>query len=105
STSSRLVIPRSGRPWDAFATPAPERYKARNPARWASTAAQALIAPTICSGRSAARAARNRVPGDCGPGVVLTGRTVHRVAQRVERRPATRKLSRRPGDRERERVI
>ena len=51
-TSFRLVMPRSGRPKDAFATPAPERYRARKPARSASSALKALTVPTTCSGRS-----------------------------------------------------
>ena len=38
ATSVSVVSPRSGRPNDAVATPEPDRYSARNPARSASIA-------------------------------------------------------------------
>src|SRR4051812_27622484 len=60
STYPREARPMSGMPQEALATPAPERYKALNPARSARIVAKALITPTICNGDSALRAARNR---------------------------------------------
>src|SRR3984957_20132869 len=57
-TSFKVVTPRSGRPKALLATPAPDRYRARKPARAASIAAYALTAPTICSGWSSSSAAR-----------------------------------------------
>src|SRR5208283_3414868 len=64
STSSRVLMPRSGTPSELAATPPPDRYSALNPEASASRAAYALMAPTTCSGRSAATAARNRAPGE-----------------------------------------
>ena len=61
-TSCIEVIPKSGRPYDAAATPPPERYKHRNPTCSAIKAAYALIAPTICSGCSWVSASRNLLP-------------------------------------------
>ncbi|MOA57816.1 hypothetical protein D3C78_1820650 [compost metagenome] len=59
-------MPRSGMPSEPAATPPPDRYKARKPARRASSAWLALMAPTICNGFSAARAWRKRVPALVG---------------------------------------
>ena len=47
---------------DALATPAPERYSAWNPLRAARLAANALITPATCNGRSRRTAARSRAP-------------------------------------------
>lgn len=47
STSSNVVIPRSGTPNEPAATPPPERYIALKPACRASNAWLALTAPTI----------------------------------------------------------
>ena len=64
NTSLSVVIPRSGQPYDAQATPLPDRYSARNPADAARIAVYALTAPTICKGRSASTAARKRAPAE-----------------------------------------
>ena len=61
-TSFSEVIPRSGSPNEAFATPAPDRYRARKPACSASRALKALTVPTTCNGVSAASAALRRCP-------------------------------------------
>ena len=61
-TSVSVVIPRSGRPKQAFATPAPERYIARKPTFSAIMAEKALIVPTICRGLSSASAPRRSLP-------------------------------------------
>src|SRR5512133_2342465 len=45
---------------------------ARNPARWARSAAYALITPAIWSGFSAARAVRNRAPAEADCGILST---------------------------------
>src|SRR5690606_41422039 len=69
-TSPSVVIPRSGKPNDAFATPAPDRYIDLNPARFASNALYALIVPTTCNGDSCASALEKRSPADdfmCAP--------------------------------------
>src|SRR5271154_1050654 len=64
STSSMVLIPKSGTPRELAATPPPDKYRALNPQAAAILAVNALIAPTTCKGRSAATAARNRAPGD-----------------------------------------
>src|SRR5699024_3129484 len=64
STSSSVLMPRSGMPSEPAATPPPDRYTARKPARSASRAWLALMAPITCSGDSSASAARKRAPGE-----------------------------------------
>src|SRR5690606_754129 len=64
STSSMVLMPRSGMPSELAATPPPERYSARKPTRRAIRPAYAVIAPTTCKGCSSRTAARNRVPAD-----------------------------------------
>src|SRR5450432_1586258 len=66
STSSIAVMPRSGTPSELAATPPPDKYKALNPVASAMRAAYAVMAPTICKGRSACSAARNFAPDDSG---------------------------------------
>jgi hypothetical protein len=64
STSSMVLMPKSGIPRELAATPPPDKYRALNPQAAAILADNALMAPTTCKGRSAATAARNRAPGE-----------------------------------------
>ena len=64
STSSIVLIPKSGIPSEFAATPPPERYSALNPVASAIRAVYALIAPATCSGFSSLTAARNLSPAD-----------------------------------------
>src|SRR5580698_11549552 len=66
STSSIVLIPRSGTPKELAATPLPARYSALKPQAAAMRAVNAVMAPTICSGFSAATAARRRAPAEDG---------------------------------------
>src|SRR6202048_3482480 len=58
-TSSMVIMPRSGNPIEAL-MPAPERYKASNPAARACSAARPLCAPGICRISGRPSRARNR---------------------------------------------